>query len=126
MDIEIAATKRFVIHIENKIRAGESKDQTGREWRDLQERAKELEVPDGNYHALFLTLLRLPAENKNFRPIGWNRIAKVLDKFAAAAKPPNITLFARHYAAAVAQAREDSGSLNRKKQKTTILRSRKR
>jgi hypothetical protein len=101
VDIEIAAQKKFVIHIENKILAAEGKDQTGRERRDLRERAKELRIPQKNCHALFLTLDGCPPKNKVFRPIGWNRIAKVLDKFAEQAKPHDVRLFARHYAAAV-------------------------
>jgi hypothetical protein len=101
VDIEIVSQKNFVIHIENKIWAAEGTDQTGRESRDLLERAKQLQIHENRCHALFLTLDGCPPKNKVFRPIGWNRIAKVLDRFAKLAKPHDVKLFARHYAAAV-------------------------
>jgi hypothetical protein len=101
VDIEIAAYKKFVIHIENKIMSAEGPDQTGREWRDLQERARQLHVPRKNRHALFLTLDASQPESKAFRPIGWSRVAKVLDRFSEQARPRDVKLFASHYAAAV-------------------------
>jgi hypothetical protein len=101
VDIEIASQKKFIIHIENKILAAEGKDQTKREWQDLYERGKQLQIPEKNCHALFLTVDGNQPQSKDFRPIVWNRIAKVLDKFAKSAKPRDVRLFARHYAAAV-------------------------
>ena len=101
MDVEIAARGRFLIHIENKIHSIEGDDQTNREWRDLLMRCKELTVPKESCHAIFLTLDGRKAENPNFRSIGWNRIAQIMDQFAAEAQPPEVSLFARHYAKAI-------------------------
>jgi hypothetical protein len=104
VDVEIAAAGRFVIHIENKILAPESENETNREWEDLQERAKELGVPRANTHGIFLTLDgRGPKnpDNNGFRPVSWSRIARVFGHFAEQAKPDNVKLFASHYAAAV-------------------------
>jgi hypothetical protein len=101
VDIEIAARGKFLIQIENKIWSTEGGDQTNREWRDLERRAKELSVPKERCHAVFLTLDGSRAENEHFRPVGWNRIAKILDRFADLAEPPEVQLFARHYAKAV-------------------------
>jgi hypothetical protein len=101
MDVEIAARGRFLIHVENKIHSVEGDDQTNREWRDLQVRRKELAVPTKSCHAIFLTLDGRNAENPNFRSVGWSRIAKVVDQFAAQAEPPEVRLFARHYAKAI-------------------------
>lgn len=104
IDVEIAARGRFVIHIENKIRAPEGENETNREWEDLQERANALGIPLANAHGIFLTLDgRRPrnVENNGFRPVGWNLIASVLEQFAEQAKPDDVKLFARHYSAAV-------------------------
>jgi hypothetical protein len=101
VDIRISARGRFLIDIENKIHSWEGEDQTGREWRDLQAQRIELSVPLVACHALFLTLDASPATNENFRAIGWNRIAKVLDRFADLAEPVDVKLFARHYAKAI-------------------------
>jgi len=101
VDIEIAARGKFLIHLENKIHSMEGEDQTEREWRDLQARRNELGVPESACHAIFLTLDGGKAKNKSFHSVGWNRIAKVLDKFALETEPPEVKLFARHYAKAV-------------------------
>jgi hypothetical protein len=101
VDIEIAARGRFLIHIENKIWSGEGEDQTGREWRDLLARRKELSVSASACHAIFLTLDGHKAVNSNYRSVGWFRIARILDRFSELAKPPEVKLFARHYAKAV-------------------------
>ena len=101
VDIEIAARKRFVIHIENKILAAEGEDQTNREWEELQQRANELEIPQEDVHAVFLTLDGSEPENKKFRPIAWKRIARVLEEFGEHAQPPEVRLFVRHYAKAL-------------------------
>ncbi len=101
VDIEIAARNRFLIHIENKIYSIEGDDQTHREWRDLQQRAKALGVSRSACHAIYLTLDGSEARNENFRSVSWNRIALVLDIFAEKAQPEEVRLFARHYAKAV-------------------------
>jgi len=101
VDIEIAARKGFIIHVENKIRSGELPGQTNREWKDLQDRAEELGIPAANRHAIFLTLDGSKPENDKFQPVAWDRIAQVLEEFAQRARAPEVSLFARHYAAAV-------------------------
>lgn len=101
MDIEIAATGKFLIHIENKIHSIEGDDQTNREWNDLQVRRQALSVTEKSCHAIFLTLDGSKAKNPNFLPVGWSRIAKVMEQFAAHAEPPEVKLFAKHYAKAV-------------------------
>jgi hypothetical protein len=101
VDIEIAAQPKFLIHIENKIYSAEGDDQTNREWRDLEVRRKALAVPENQCHALFLTLDGTNAQNDQFRPIRWGRIARILGKFADRAEPPEVKLFAGHYARAI-------------------------
>ncbi len=101
VDIEVACRSRFLIHIENKIWSGEGMDQTDREWSDLQRRAEDLGVSMRDVHALFLTPHGTMPANSSFRPIPWRRIVRVLEKFAAQAKPPDVKLFAQHYVRAL-------------------------
>lgn len=101
VDIEVAARKKFVIHIENKIRSAEGKDQTHREWADLTKRAAELGVPSERTHGVFLTLDGSLPANNNFRAVGWHRLIPVLERFAAQAQPPEVKLFVAHYANAI-------------------------
>jgi hypothetical protein len=105
IDIEIAARGRFVIHIENKIQAQEGEGQLEGEWKDLQRRANELHVPGHAVHAIFLTPEGREAISKETRfiPVSWGKIAKVLYRFAEAAAPPDVQLFARHYAETLRQ-----------------------
>ena len=98
IDLEIAARGQFVIHIENKIHSAEGFDQTNREWADLTKRAELLAVPSNAVRGIFLTVTGGAAENANFVPISWDRVARVLDKFAAKAKPPDVKVFAAHCA----------------------------
>jgi hypothetical protein len=101
IDIEIAARRGFILHIENKIGSPEGKDQTDREWEDFVRRANELEVPKGNRKALFLTPTGRDPTNPKFIPVSWDDIVAILKKFADAAKPPAVKLFANHYAQAL-------------------------
>jgi hypothetical protein len=101
VDVEVACRGRFLIHIENKIWACEGPDQTLREWSDLQRRASGLQVSTPNVHALFLTPHGAKPTNPNFHAISWGRIVRVLGKFADQAKPPDVKLFAAHYARAL-------------------------
>ena len=101
VDIEIAARRKFLIHIENKIYSEEGEDQTDREMSDLIARRVELEVPDDTCRAIFLTLHGSDPKNKDFLRLKWNRVAKVLDVFADQSEPPDVKLFARHYAKAI-------------------------
>jgi hypothetical protein len=101
VDIEIASRRKFLIHVEVKIHSIEGQVQTDREYRDLHARGAYLDVPESARHGIFLTLDGRKARNESFVPVGWNRVAMVLDKFAFEAKPSEVQLFARHYAKAV-------------------------
>lgn len=101
VDIEVACRKHFIIHIENKIWASEGTDQTDREWADLGRRALALNVDKSKVHAFFLTPHGAQATNRNFRSIRWTKVVNVLNAFAEQAKPPDVRLFARHYAQAL-------------------------
>jgi len=105
VDIEVAARGRFIIHIENKVRAQEGENQTNREWGDLQSRAKALGISISSrrnaIHAIFLSRGGDLPENPNFLPISWSRIAGVLETFAAKAEATDVGLFAAHYAKAL-------------------------
>jgi PD-(D/E)XK nuclease superfamily len=101
VDIEIAASGRFIIHIENKIKSQEDKRQTHREWWDLEKRRQELGVPASNVHAVFLTLDGHSPKNKHFVAIGWHRLVRVFERFAERCEPPEVRLFVTHYAEAV-------------------------
>jgi hypothetical protein len=103
VDIEIAARGKFLIFVENKIQSMEGEEQTDREWRDLQERAKELGVCETACVAIFLTLDGGEARNSNFVSLGWQRIIKVLGRFADLAEPSEVKLFVRHYAKALSK-----------------------
>jgi hypothetical protein len=107
IDVEVAAREVFIVHIENKIWSPEGtaqtkeRAQTNREWRDLLRRAKDLKIPEGNVHALFLTRNGRHPSDEKFIPISWDQIARVLDRFEEEAKPPVVKLFAAHYAKAL-------------------------
>ncbi len=107
VDIEVAATGHFIIHLENKIYSEEAtdqedkEDQTKREWLDLQRRARRLEVGPEHVHGFFVTLSGEKPSSDYFVPLAWHRIADVLNKFAKVAKPPEVSLFANHYARAL-------------------------
>jgi len=101
IDVRIQAPGSFIIDIENKIWSNEGDDQTKREWEDLQARAKELNIAEQNVRAFFLTPDGRKPMNENFHPVKWKRIALVLERFADEAKPPEVKLFARHYADAL-------------------------
>jgi hypothetical protein len=103
VDLEIAARGDFLIHIENKIWAGEGHAQTDREWADVLRRARMLSIkPEcGRVHALFLTPEGVAPLNTGFVPISWRQVAAVLDNFAQQSKPADVRLFASHYAQAL-------------------------
>ncbi len=108
VNIEVAARGRFIIHIENKVRAAEGDNQTGREWEDLGRRADALGVKrsrragsPGDLHALFLTPEGRTPTNRNFQAVAWSRIARVVENFAMKAEAPDVRLFAAHYAKAL-------------------------
>ena len=100
VDLEIACREHFLIHVEIKIWSSEGVDQTNREWNDLQERAKSLDLktPNPAVHAFFLTPHGSRPECCHFIPISWRRIANVVKAFAEQAIPPDVRLFAAHYA----------------------------
>jgi len=101
MDIEIAERGRFLIHIENKIGSGLGHRQLERQWSDLEKRARTMGVPTSSAHLLFLTPDgRKPDDphGHGFMAVSWRKIAKVLVQFASEARPPDVKLFALHYA----------------------------
>lgn len=101
VDIEVACQGRFLVRIENKLWSSEGVDQTNREWRDIVRRAASLGLDPENptcVRALFLTPYRTRATNPHFENILWRSVAKVFEKFADQAKPPEVKLFASHYA----------------------------
>jgi hypothetical protein len=101
IDVRIQAPGFFIIDIENKIRANERDDQTRSEWDDLQAKAKELNIATANVRAFFLTPDGKQPKSKDFRPVKWKQIARILEKFAEEAKPRAVRFFARHYAEAL-------------------------
>ena len=101
VDVEVATRGKFIIHIENKIYSDEGENQTTREWKDLQRRARALGVRQANVHGLYLTLDGHAPIFPEFRVISWKQIANVLDDFAEKAKAKQVSLFAAHYADAL-------------------------
>ena len=101
VDIEVAARDSFLIHIENKIWSSESGEQTVREWADLKKKAAALNVSPEHVHCIFLTPEGRDAGHKDFEPLSWYKVETVLESFAENALPPDVKLFARHYARAL-------------------------
>jgi hypothetical protein len=102
VDLEIAAYREFVIHIENKIHSSEGYRQTTREAADLSRRAAALGVYDPNQiHGLFLTLDGAEPLDPRFHALSWSRVAHVLERFARRAIPRDVKLFAAHHARAL-------------------------
>ena len=101
VDVEVSAPGKFIIHIENKIFSEEGVNQTQREWKDLQRRARELNVPATKLHGLYLTLDGHQASCVKFQSVSWKQIADVLDEFAELSKADQVALFAAHYAQAL-------------------------
>jgi hypothetical protein len=98
VDVEVGCRGRFLLHIENKIWSREGADQTDREWADVRRRARALDVNPPHIRALYLTPFGTDPANPNFRAVSWKGVVRVLERFAASAKPPDVALFARHYA----------------------------
>ena len=101
VDVEVACRGKFLMHIENKIWSSEGKDQTDREWFDVQRRAVELNVSERNVCAIFLTPHGAEPTNRKFHPISWGRVIRVFERFGDLAKPADVRLFARHYTRAL-------------------------
>ncbi|MFZ1135339.1 MAG: PD-(D/E)XK nuclease family protein [Candidatus Korobacteraceae bacterium] len=101
IDVEVAARKLFIIHIENKIGADEGPIQLKNECDDLQSRRRELEIPEPNCHAVFLTLDGKKPSHPEFKPLAWYQIADVFDVFGRRSCAPDVGVFAKHYAAAL-------------------------
>ena len=104
VDVEVVSMDRFLIHIENKIWSNEGKDQTGREWRDIERRAGYLKIPKDSVHAFFLTRDGSTAAEKNFKSMSWARIARVFERFAEQAEPTEVKGFCNHYVRALRKA----------------------
>jgi hypothetical protein len=104
IDLEIVASGHFLIHIENKIWSAEGEMQTQRQWADLQRRAAALRVPEAARVGLYLSPRGESASHPRFRSVAWGRVARVFERFAEVAKPPEVRLFAAHYARALRSA----------------------
>ena len=109
LDILIEADRNFIIGIENKVTSHEilgledGKDQTEREWADLERRGEALHVRHGRIRGLFLTPDNQTPRSSKFTPISWQQVADVFEAFAAEAKPKMVKLFAQHYAETLRQ-----------------------
>jgi hypothetical protein len=103
IDVRVESPGFFIIDIENKISAEEGDDQTQREWHDLQQRAKEIQVSSGSRHAVYLSPEGEPPFNPKFVAMSYWRLAGTLDRFAAEAQAKDVRLFAAHYAKALRQ-----------------------
>ncbi|HEX5010779.1 MAG TPA: PD-(D/E)XK nuclease family protein [Planctomycetota bacterium] len=105
VDIEVYARGKFLLHIENKIWSSEGIDQTEREWSDMQRRAEWLEIPKDRRADQVVGLYLSPSGSEpqcvSFRPVRWSQVARAFDRFAEAATPPEVRLFAAHYAKAI-------------------------
>ena len=105
VDIEVYARGEFLLHIENKIWSGEGADQTDREWADMQRRADWLEIPHERRSkqviGLFLSPTGAAPLCPSFRVARWGQVARAFDLFADTARPPDVRLFAAHYAKAI-------------------------
>ena len=103
IDIEILSASEFIIHIEAKIDACEGEEQLKREWSDLNRKANQCNVFDRNHiHAFYLTRRGdAPPKESNFRPLSWETIANVFEKFGSHAKADSVRWFALHYARAL-------------------------
>lgn len=102
IDIEVARRGQFLMHIEIKVRSLEGTLQTLREWDDLQRRARamdiSLDVPGSVVIGYYLTPDGATPRAPGFRPLRWTQVARVFDQFAEHAQPPEVRLFARHFA----------------------------
>jgi hypothetical protein len=101
VDVEIAARGSFLIHIENKIWSNEGHEQTMREWADIERRAVALNVQSDCVHCIYLTPDGRAARHASFQPLSWYRMQRVLEAFAELAIPPEVKIFAKHYARAL-------------------------
>jgi len=102
IDIEVAARRKFIIHIENKIHAAEGQQQLLRESADLERWAKAFDVPDDRIHAYFLTPDGwLPSDSGRFVRLKWGDIGAIFRNFSADARAPGVKWFALHFAEAV-------------------------
>lgn len=98
IDIEIQSEKNFLIHIENKISAGEGDAQLLRETMDLERKSRELEVNSKNAHALYLTPEgKLPDEAGKFKGLSWRKVADAIMVFEAEAKAERARWVAQQY-----------------------------
>ncbi|HLX60756.1 MAG TPA: PD-(D/E)XK nuclease family protein [Planctomycetota bacterium] len=102
VDIQIWSRNRFLIGIESKIEAIERQRQTHDEWDGMLARASQLNIAEGDTYGYFITRSGVLPESKNFRPLTWGTVSMAFEIFAEEAGPPEIRLFARHCAQALA------------------------
>ena len=101
MDIVVASRERakrgFVIHIENKVRAGLGYKQIEREAKDLLGEAKTKDIPRERMHGFLLTPEPERPRSKLFRRIGWDSIERCLEDFIKRAEAPRARYAADQY-----------------------------
>lgn len=78
IDIEVALPGVLLLHIEAKVDSGEGWEQSSRESRDLEAKARRLGIPAHGSAGVFLTRTGEPADSKQLRPASWASIAETL------------------------------------------------
>ncbi len=97
LDIVVESEGEFIIGIENKIDSEEGKDQTKREWNDLERRKKSLQIPT-EIVAFYLTPDGTKPICRKFRPVSWQVVADIFQSFSEEAKAELVKIFTKHYA----------------------------
>lgn len=104
IDVEILSPGKFLIHVEVKVYASEGKNQLEREMGDLRKRAALHKIPEGHFHAFYLTANGgLPSKNAGFQALGWLTIQKLSARFSQEAAAPRIKWFAEEYSRAISE-----------------------
>ena len=105
IDVEVSSRGHFLIHVEAKVFASLGRAQLQRELDDARHRAAVLDVSDPHaVHVLYLTRDGTkPAglDVKDVKAIRWQTVARVAERFGDLSAPPDVRLFANHYAQAV-------------------------
>lgn len=98
IDISIKCPSRFIIHIENKVHAGEGYQQLKKEWDDLKKNQYAYHIPDKNIHAYFLTKTGyLPSESYGFKSLSWEQIGNIVRGCTSNKLPVKLQWFLNQY-----------------------------
>jgi hypothetical protein len=76
----------FLIHIENKVKAGLGERQLEREDADIRRRALQARIPLSRVHGLLLDPYEKPTGGTLFKWIGWEVIERCLERFVRAVR----------------------------------------